>query len=295
MSNTTSEGPVAVDVVADVVGMQRIGARAPLPQYVAALWRRRVFIWKESRSRAFGQIKNTALGQVWLILDPFLNAALYYVIFGLLMKLSRNVPNFVGYLVVGVICFALLNFQLLRGTSLIENRKALIKSFSFPCASLVLSLCIQTLIDFVPTYFAMLIFLMIAPPHSFPTWLWLLSPLVVLLAVPFGIGLASISATFTHLFPDFKFVWPLVSKFWTYGSGIFWSIETFKPGSIVRVVMHFNPGWEFLEIMRCLLVYNRMPEPWLWGSFAAWSFGLGLVGFLFFWLNEEKFRLQHDH
>ena len=280
------------NVLISTNGLRKVGSRPPLLQYAKSIWERRYFIWKESRSHAFGQIKNTALGQLWLILDPFLNAAVYYIIFGFLLNFSRGVENFVGYLVVGVTCFALLNNQLMRPVGLIEARKALIKSFSFPRASIVVSFCIQQLIDFFPTYIAMMLFLVIVPPHTIPYWTWLAAPLVVLLSIPLGLGLAFISASFTFLFPDFKFIFPLISRFWLYGSAIFWSIDMFSADSIARPIMHINPGWEFLELLRQLLVYNQWPPTWTWAAFFGWSCIVFIIGFVFFWFNEEKYGLQ---
>lgn len=288
MSESNQVTPVPVDVS----GMARVGARPSIFPYTKAIWDRRYFIWKESRSHAFGQIKNTALGQMWLIVDPFLNAAVYYVIFGLLLNFRDDIPNFVGYLVVGVTSFALLNNQLTRASGLIEQRKPLIKSFSFPRASLIVSFCIQQLIDFIPTFVAMLLFLMVVPPHVLPSWTWLVAPFVIILSVPLGLGISFIASAMTFLLPDFKFVWPLISRFWLYGSGIFWSIQMFPEGSIARPIMMLNPGWEFLELLRQLLVYNQMPPLWIWLAFSAWSFGIFITGFVLFWFNEEKYGLQ---
>lgn len=281
-------------VLADLTGLSRVGARPPVLAYLKAIWARRYFVWKESRSHAFGQIKNTALGQIWLILDPFLSAGVYYLIFGMLLDFSRNHSkgNFVGYLVVGVTCFALLNNQLMRASGLLEQRKALIKSFSFPRASLVVSFCIQQLIDFIPTFLAMLLFLIIVPPHVMPYWTWLLAPFVIILSIPLGLGLAMLASSVTFLAPDFKFIWPLISRFWLYGSAIFWSIDMFAEDSVARTIMKINPGWEFLELLRELVVYNSFPPLWIWGAFAAWSFGVFFLGFFVFWFNEEKYGLH---
>lgn len=287
-----SQESKATTVAVDTSTLRVFGTRPPLFQYIKGVWERRHFIWRESRSHAFGQIKNTALGQAWLILDPFLSSAVYYIIFGVLLNFSHGVENFVGYLVIGVTCFAFLNNQLLKGMNLLENRKALMRSFPFPRITLVFSLCLQQLIDFFPTFVASLLFIVVIPPHSIPTWTWLLAPLVVLLAVPFGLGLACLSSAFTYIFPDFKFIWPLISRFWMYGSGIFWSMSMFANHPKAVAIISTNPGWQFLELLRELLVYNTMPEPWLWLQFTAWSFGIFLLGALFFWANEKRFGVE---
>lgn len=132
------------------------------------------------------------------------------------------------------------------------------------------------------------------PPHALPALAWLLFPLVFAIAVPFGMGLAFIAATLTTLVSDLKFIWPLITRFWFYGSGVFWSVDMFAAGSTAQTVMMINPGWIFLELCRETLVYAQVPELTLWLQFAAWSAVIFLIGFAMFWLNEDKFGERND-
>ncbi|MGV9182610.1 ABC transporter permease [Arcanobacterium canis] len=266
-----------------------IGARPPMLEYIKGLWARRYFIQRESKAKAYGSIKDTALGTAWLILSPFLNAAVYYVIFGVLLGFSRSRAGFVGYLVVGVTFFQFLTNQFGGATNIITNGRNLIRAFSFPRASLVFSFTLRNLYDFLPTLYATILFIVIVPPHSLPYWTWLLFPLAFAIAIVFGLGLAFFTSTMTTLMPDLKFIWPVFTKFWFYGSGVIWTIEQFKGHHKVAEIMQINPGWQFLELCRELLVYNRLPHAWLWYSFTAWSLVTFIVGFILFWYNEEKF------
>src|SRR6476661_5359838 len=45
------------------------------------------------------------LRQVWQILTPLLNVAVYYLIFGLILNTKRGVPDFIAFLVIGVFIF----------------------------------------------------------------------------------------------------------------------------------------------------------------------------------------------
>ena len=42
------------------------------------------------------------LGQLWQVLTPLLNAAVYYLIFGIILDTSRGVPNFPAFLITGI-------------------------------------------------------------------------------------------------------------------------------------------------------------------------------------------------
>lgn len=269
--------------------LRRIGTRPGLFSYIRQLLQRRHFIREESRAKAFGSIKNTVLGRLWLILEPFLSAGIYFFIFAVILRFDRGVDNFVAYLVVGVIFFGYLTQHITGGATIMTGGRNLIRAFAFPRASLVLSFARRTGIDFLPTIVAVLLFISIVPPHALPSLTWLATPIAMALAVPFAVGLSLIVATLTTLLKDLKFIWPLLTRFWFYSSGIFWHINMFQEGSLLHTAMQLNPGWVVLELCRQTLIYGTIPPLSMWLYFAAWSFGLFVVGFILFWSQEERF------
>lgn len=248
----------------------------------------------ESRAKAHGSIKGTILGRIWLILEPFLNAAVYYFIFAVLLQFDRGMHNFVAYLVIGITFFSYLSRQLQAGSSIIQGGQNLVRSFNFPWASLVFSNAIRSFIDFMPTLVATLIFIIAVPPHALPSLTWLLFPFVFIMAIPFGIGLTFITACLTERIVDLKFIIPLLSRFWFYGSGVFWTVEMFANKPALQEVMMLNPGWVFLQMLRETLVYNEVPAFDMWLYLLAWSLGTFTLGFLLFWKNEVRFGRTND-
>ena len=291
---TTSRDDDSAGLVVSVDSLKRIGARPSIGEYISRIWQRRYFIREESKAKAFGSTKDTALGRIWLVLEPFLNAGVYFLIFSVLLQFDRGMENFVAYLVIGVTFFGFLNKQLGGAANLISSGKNLIRAFSFPRAALVFSFTRRTIIDFLPTACATLLFIMIVPPHALPSWTWFLFPVAFLIAVPFGMGLSFITATLTTIFSDLRFIWPLITRFWFYGSGIFWSVDMFDHLPVAQQLMQLNPGWVFLELCRESLIYGNVPSLGLWLYFAAWSAGIFIAGFLLFWSQEERFGQDVD-
>lgn len=281
-------GETEINVSVPNADLIYVGARPPLGSYIRGLYQRRYFIVAESRAKAHGSIKGTALGKLWLILEPFLNAGIYYLIFAVLLQFDRGMDNFVAYLVIGVSFFGFLSRHVGSAANIIPSGKNLIRAFTFPRASLVFSFTLRQILDFLPTMFATILFIVVIPPHVMPSWTWLLFPLVFLLAIPFAMGIAFISATLTTLVKDLKFIWPLVTRFWFYGSGVFWSVTMFD-NPVYQDIMMANPGWVFLELSRQTLAWGEVPPLGLWLYFGAWSIGMFAVGFLVFWSQEEKF------
>ncbi|MGC0145080.1 hypothetical protein ACPL7H_18995, partial [Pseudactinotalea sp. Z1732] len=92
----------------EVIGswfLKPVGKRPTLKRYLLDLWRRGHFIWADSRARAFSAGRGMILGNAWLVLQPMLNGAIYFLIFGLLLQTSRGIDRFVGYLIIGVFLF----------------------------------------------------------------------------------------------------------------------------------------------------------------------------------------------
>src|SRR6476620_9773096 len=58
----------------------RIGLPSKLSVYIAQHWKRRQFVWELSRSSLRAQNYQNAFGQLWLVLNPLLNAAVYFLL-----------------------------------------------------------------------------------------------------------------------------------------------------------------------------------------------------------------------
>ncbi|WP_312349425.1 ABC transporter permease [Actinomyces sp.] len=266
-----------------------VSVRPPLGEYVRQLWQRRHFILADARAKAFQTSRGTVLGRIWLVLQPFLDAFVYLVIFGILLQTGRGIPNFLAYLVVGVNFFTLLQLSLTSGGNIMPSSQNLLRAFSFPRASVVISWSLRSLLDFLPTVLATMVFVMVAPPRVVPGPSWALFPMVLLLGWIFSVGLALVTASMTARLPDLKFVWPLLGRFWFYGSGIFFSVDRFEDHPFVAELMNANPGYHFLLMSRDTLVYGNFPTSTDWIYLAAWALGTLVVGFVIFWSHEESY------
>lgn len=262
--------------------------------YWRDVWRRRAFIWADARAKALQTTRGTLLGKVWLVLSPFLNAMIFYVVFGLLLHISRGIPNFLGYLAIGVLFFPVYSGALSSGSKALISSARLVKAFPFPKATVVVSWSVRAFIDFIPVYVAALLFIALVPPRVAPSWLWLLSIPIVLLGFVFGNGLALLLSSITAAVKDLKFIWPLVGRFWFYTSGVFFSISRFDSIFAVVVIMQANPAYVFLTMCRDVLIYGTVPSLFQWVYLSGWSLGMWIVGAVVFWWREESYAEELD-
>ena len=73
---------------------------------------------------------------LWQVLTPLINAAVYYVIFGVVLNTSRDVDNFIAYLCTGVFLFGFTQTVIQAGAQAITGNLGLIRALHFPRASL---------------------------------------------------------------------------------------------------------------------------------------------------------------
>lgn len=268
--------------------LYRVGQRPGFLTYWKEVWGRRAFIWADARAKAYQTTRGMLLGKVWLILSPFLNAAIFWVIFGLLLKVSRGIPNFVGYLVIGVSFFGYMQAALGPGSQVLFSSRNLIRSFAFPRAAVMESWTLRTLLDFIPVVVATIVFVYVLTPAQ-PSWRIVLIIPIVALATIFVNGLAMVTASLTSGLPDLKFIWPLLGRFWFYVSGVFFSLDRFESLFWVSFVMQANPGYRFLTMSRDVLIYQTTPDLFSWVYFTAWAVGIWVFGAVLFWLREETY------
>ncbi|MFC9441874.1 MULTISPECIES: ABC transporter permease [unclassified Brevibacterium] len=271
-------------------GLTPVGRRTRFDVYLKRLWERRHFIIADSRAKASGSTRSNILGYAWLFLNPILSVLAFYAIFGLVLGTSRGVDNFIGFLVIGVFFFQYTSRTMTRGIASVRAGSSMIRAFQFPRVAVPISTVVRNLLDFIPSLAVMVVLLAIIPPLEVVTWRVVLIIPVVVLQTAFNIGLACLLARLGHAVPDLTNVASVLSRFWLYGSGVFFSIDDrLAAFPTVLSIMQFNPMYAFLTIARNSLLYGVDTPMHLWLIAIGWSIGLLVVGFVFFWQGEEKY------
>ncbi len=250
---------------------------------------RRYFIWTDARARVRSGSRGTLLGMGWLVLRPALDGVVYLVVFGQLLRSGRGIDNFLGYLVIGVFMFPITARCVNAGALSLLAGQTRMKSFAFARASLPIATVARETISYLPVLSAMVVLVLVVPPRAEITWRWALLPLVVALQVIFCLGLALIAARATARVPDLQHLVGFVTRFWLYGSAVFFAYDRFATHPTVLSLMRANPMFQVLDISRDLLLYARTPPLTAWGGLAAWAFGTATVGFVYFWRAEERY------
>jgi teichoic acid transport system permease protein len=284
--------------LAERYGLRRAIARPRFPVYVRQLWERRHFILTYATSRNVSKYSNSALGQLWQVLTPLLNAAIYFLMFGLILGGGKNIENYTAFLLTGMFVFTYTQRTVTAGAKSISGNLSLIRALHFPRASLPFAYTIQELQQLAISMGVLLV--LVAATGEWPTWFWLMIPVVLLLQTLFNIGAGLVIARLGSSMRDLNQLLPFITRTWLYASGVFFSIQDKVVGSAglpqwVANVMYLNPAASYIEWMRDILIKTYHPEnghnpPMMVVlSCVFWAvFALGF-GFWYFWRAEERY------
>ncbi|WP_369389593.1 ABC transporter permease [Streptomyces sp. CG1] len=275
-------------------GLTVSGARPTLPEYVRQLWARRHFITAFATAKLTAQYSEAKLGQIWQVMTPLLNAAVYYFIFGVLMGTKKGVPDYIPFLVTGVFVWTFTQSSIQVGTRAISGNLGLVRALHFPRAALPISFCIQQLQQLLFSMAALVVILLSLGVPISVSWLLVIPTLV--LQFLFNAGMSLIMARMGAKTPDIAQLMPFVLRTWMYVSGVMWSIGQLTKKDhlphIVTVLLETNPAAVYIDLMRYALIasfHAKQLPPHVWPLAAGWALVVGVGGFIYFWKAEEKY------
>ena len=271
----------------DARNLSPIGVRPPLSEYGRQLWERRHFIWYDSRQRAATQESRSRLGNIWLILRPLLDAAFYWLIFGVLIGADRGVANFPAFIVIGILMFRSTASAISTGTGSMRAGRAMIRAFSFPRASIPISNVLQSALTAVITTAAMCFAIIVIPPHALPSATWLLIIPIFMLHTAMNLGITLITARVGFHLPDVSNLMSVISRVLMYTSGVILPIELIIDDPTIRAIVTLNPLYRVIDMARTVLIDGQVPGLDSWLILIAWVVVLVGGGFLYFWRGEE--------
>jgi teichoic acid transport system permease protein len=273
----------------NVSHLRRVGSRPPLREYLTELWDRRHFIWAGARGEALTRYANERLGALWYILRPLLDAAFYWVIFGVVLNIGGDVDNYVAFILVGVFMFQLSSRAITGGTTLVRGSKPMIRAFAFPRASLALSLVLRDIFISMPAIGVMILAIIAIPPHEAPSVAWSLFPVILALHTLLNLGFALLFGWLGAVLPDLAQAMSFVSRLLMYGSAVIFPVDRFITHPMVLAIVEANPIYILLDLYRTVLIDGGAPAPDRLLTLTAWAVGTLLVGFALFWQDEERY------
>jgi teichoic acid transport system permease protein len=309
-------------------GLRPSAERPGISRYIQTLWQRRHFIMAFATARNIAMYTEARLGQLWQVLTPLLNAGVYFLVFGLLLKINRGIPNYLGFLVTGVFVFNFTQRAFITTSTVITDSLPLIRALRFPRAALPLAYVVIELEQMVLSMVVLAVILLLTgEPVS---WYWLLAIPALLLQTIFNIGVGLAVARLGSNVNDFSQLLPFLMRTWLYVSGVLFQISTLAIARKYVAILQINPVAIYITLVReAMLKTQRLSQPGaqpynarlchIWATLGHrvgapvkyqmdsaychevtnpahyWTYGIAwavialVVGFFFFWRAEAKY------
>ena len=316
------EGSESLAELAARYGLRPSSARPSLVSYLRLVWQRRHFIVAYATARSVSMYTEARLGQLWQVLTPLLNSAVYYLVFGILFQANRGISHYTAFLVTGVFIFGFTERSIVVGSTVMRANIALIRALHFPRASLPLS---YVLVEFQQLLVSMLVlFAIVLGTGEHLTWYWLFLVPVLVMQATFNMGAALILARLGAGAQDVSQLIPFLTRIWRYFCGVMYSIASL-PASLplwAKNVLQLNPAAVYISLTRYAImatqrtnapgaqpynaakcaIFNAKKIPALqaychptttiselWLAGLGWAVVTLAVGVVFFWQAETRY------
>jgi lipopolysaccharide transport system permease protein len=221
---------------------------------VRQLWEAREVLYRFGARDVTLRYRQTALGVIWVILQPLITAAVLVLLFNKVAKLSTPVTPIV-FVFAGMLAWNLFNGIVSRAsTSLVLNRDLVSKVF-FPRMLVPLATAVSTITDFLVSTAFMFVLQVIFGVA--PGWALVLAPLWALMVILLASGFGLVAAALQVRYRDITYVVPFVLQFLLFASPIGYVVPEkyklfFDVNPLTWLLADFR--WSFLNL----------PAPPLW-------------------------------
>ena len=252
---------------------------------VGELWNFRDLLFTLAGRDLKLRYKQTALGVIWVILQPLMAAGVFAFVFGTVAKLPSSGVPYLVFSFAGLLGWNFFNNVLTKVGACLVGNSQLISKVYFPRLILPLSNIGSCLIDFLVAGAMMCLLLVIyritpgAAVILLPVWL------LILTAIAMGIGLGT--AALAVSYRDIQYILPVFTNILLYASPVAYSV-TAVPEK-VRWAYELNPLTPPLEAMRASLLGTALPSGQSLASSALLAGALFLIGLYSFKRMERSF------
>ena len=210
------------------------------------------FTWRDIKVR----YKQTAIGVLWAIIQPFLTMLVFSVFFGRLAKVPSEGIPYPIFVYTGLLPWTLFSQSLTRSAQSVVSNGNLIKKIYFPRLITPLAASLSAVVDFLVS-FMILFFMMIYYKISFTIgWLFFLPLLIItfLCSVGLGFWMSAINV----MYRDVRYAIPFLIQLGLFLTPVIYPVSIVPKG--YEWVLYLNPMAGIIETFRaCLIGYKGVP------------------------------------
>jgi len=201
--------------------------------------------------------KQTVLGGLWAIIQPFFSMVVFTLFFGKLARIPSDGVPYPIFNFTAMVAWTYFAASITGAGNSLVNSSNLISKVYFPRIIIPLSPVLAGLLDFSLAF--MVLLLMMLYFHVYPTIMVLLLPFLVLLMMLTASGVGMLLAALNAKYRDIKYTIGFIVQLWMFISPIVY------PASMVpekyRLIYALNPMTGIIEGFRSALL-GTVVFPW---------------------------------
>ena len=261
----------------------------PMGRYLKDMWARRSFANELSRAEMRAAQTNTFFGRLWLVINPLLLAAVYFLLVGILSGAALTPTKF-AHLLVTLFAFYFVSNCITGGATSVVKGSKLVMNQAFPRALLPMSAVRTALRRFAPTLIVTgAIMVIVRVPLGLGTLMAIPSFLIIMV---FGAGMAMLFGTLQVYFRDTSAFLPYFVRIWLYLSPVIWTAEDMVGKRFDLPIIKLNPLYPMFVTYNDALIMNKISAPWMWAAATGWALAAFIVGGLYFISREREFSVR---
>ncbi len=286
---TALEGPLLARPVRPRLVIEPPSAWAAIN--LRELWGFRELWWNFALRDVKLRYRQTALGVLWVILQPLLGAAIFAFVFGKVARFplptdaAGRSPPYLLFAMCGMMLWHVFSHTLTRTSGSMVGNAHLVSKVYFPRIVLPLATLSSAALDFCVTLVFLL--LLMAFRWHLPGWNAMLLPVCLLLTACLAMGVGLLATALAVSYRDVQFIIPVVTQLLLYASPVAYSAD--RVPEAYRTAYFLNPLAGLLEAVKWSALSVGQVH-WGWFAYSAAVCVVALaVGAYAFSQMERKF------
>ena len=196
-----------------------------------------------------GKYKGSFLGVLWSFLNPLLMVLVYALVFSIILR--QDIPNYIIFLIVGVIPWNFFTTVINQGTNCIWINSGIIKKVYFPREILPVSVVLAGLVNFLISCIIIMLFVLISGMGFSWHLVWL--PLIAILQTLFSLGLLFALCAIDTFARDVEYLVTFLLNLLFYATPIVYTADMFGQ---YKWILYLNPMTHFIEASKSIFYYQ---------------------------------------
>ena len=229
--------------------------------------------------------KQTAIGVVWVVLQPLLTMAVFALIFYRVGNFNTGGIEVYPFLFSTLMLWTFFSSALNSGSQSLVSNANMISKIYFPRFLLPLSLALAGLLDYVISW-GMFVLIMIATGEVFSSWMafiWVPLALSFLLVT----GLTFLFSAMAAKYRDVQYIVPFFTTLLLFASPVLYPLNAAQD-PILRSIMAMNPLAGIMDAQRFFIFGRPEMDMTIFVSSIIVSFVVFVIGLLYFKKYERQ-------